>query len=297
MQKKKILNTSGLVKKTDYNSNISEIDGKVPNITGLATNSALAAVENKIPDVSNLVEKTDYNTQISETENKTSDHDNDEYITISEFNNLTTYNFKARLPQANLVTKTDFDAKLTSLNKKNNSNKTNHVVVENEFKKLQTFDSSYSKGKNHFKENGTQNYLVFQKIHKYFKKIGNIKIISSWKSKRLSNEVMKPFTTSNSSLSPTLEYAGKRMYVKFNGSFLKQDKTKFNHGKIVKIYIVYDIYSNLNNFDPTLEKFFFDRVKITKNSDIDKYKYSGYGIVFDSKGLFYFLVVVVVRTQ
>ena len=90
MQKKKILNTSGLVKKTDYNSNISEIDGKVPNITGLATNSALIAVANKIPDISNLVEKTDYNTKISETENKTSDHDNDEHITISEFNKLTT---------------------------------------------------------------------------------------------------------------------------------------------------------------------------------------------------------------
>ena len=108
---------------------------------------------------------------------------------------------------------------------------------------------------------------------------------------------MKPFTTSNSSFSPTLEYAGKRMYVKFNGSYLKQDKTTFNHGKIVKIYIVYDIYSNLNNFDPTLENCFFGKTKITKNSYIDKYKYSGYGILVDSKGLFHFLVVVVVKTQ
>ena len=34
----------------------------MPSITGLATNSALAAVENKKPDVSSLVKKTDYNT-------------------------------------------------------------------------------------------------------------------------------------------------------------------------------------------------------------------------------------------
>ena len=32
----------------------------------------------------------------------------------------------------------------------------------------------------------------------------------------------------------------------------------------------------------------FGAVKITKNPDIDKYKYSGYGIVFDRKGKFSF---------
>ena len=31
---------------------MTEIEGKIPSITGLATNSALTAVENKIPNVS-----------------------------------------------------------------------------------------------------------------------------------------------------------------------------------------------------------------------------------------------------
>ena len=35
------------------------MENKIPSISGLATNSALAAAENKIPDVSNLVKKTD----------------------------------------------------------------------------------------------------------------------------------------------------------------------------------------------------------------------------------------------
>ena len=48
-----------LLKKTDYNSKISEIESKIPGISGLATNSALTTVENKIPDVSSLVKKTD----------------------------------------------------------------------------------------------------------------------------------------------------------------------------------------------------------------------------------------------
>ena len=41
----------GLVKKTDFNTKITEREGKIPSINGLATNSKLTAVENKIPDV------------------------------------------------------------------------------------------------------------------------------------------------------------------------------------------------------------------------------------------------------
>ena len=51
----KISDVSNLVKKTDLNAKITEVEGKIPSITGLATNSALTAVGNKIPDVSSLV--------------------------------------------------------------------------------------------------------------------------------------------------------------------------------------------------------------------------------------------------
>ena len=61
---------SDLAKKTDLNAKITEIEGKIPTITGLATNSALTAVENKIPDVISLVKKTDYDTKISEIKKK-----------------------------------------------------------------------------------------------------------------------------------------------------------------------------------------------------------------------------------
>ena len=53
---KRIPNASKLVKKTDYNAKICEIENKIPSIGGLATNSAPTAVENKIP-VTNLVKK------------------------------------------------------------------------------------------------------------------------------------------------------------------------------------------------------------------------------------------------
>ena len=62
---KKSPDTSGLVKKTDLNSKIFEEEGKIPSITGLATNSALTTIENKIPDVSSLVKKTDFDAKLT----------------------------------------------------------------------------------------------------------------------------------------------------------------------------------------------------------------------------------------
>ena len=46
----------------------------MPNITKLATKTALNAVENKVPSVNNLVTKTDYNTKIDEIEKKITGH-------------------------------------------------------------------------------------------------------------------------------------------------------------------------------------------------------------------------------
>ena len=75
--------------------------------------------------------------------------------------------------------------------------------MENKLNKLKTFDSSYFIGKSHFDEDGTQNYLVFQPLNKYFKLIANTLSILSWQSKGLSNENIDPPTTS---LSPSINY-------------------------------------------------------------------------------------------
>ena len=81
MQIKKILDTSGLAEKTDLNAKITEIESTIPSIAGLATNSALTIVENKIPVVSSSLKKTDYITKISEIEKKVTDHNHGKYIT------------------------------------------------------------------------------------------------------------------------------------------------------------------------------------------------------------------------
>ena len=154
-----------MVKKTDFNAKVTEIEGKIPSISGLATNSALTAVENKIPDVSSLVKKTDYNTKISDIEKKIIDHNHDKYFTTLEFNTMAADVFNARLAaQTDLIRKPEFDFKLKGISDRVTRNKTKRFLVENELKKLQKFDAAYFRGKSHFEEDGTQNYLVFQLI-------------------------------------------------------------------------------------------------------------------------------------
>ena len=46
---------------------------------------------------------------------------------------------------------------------------------------------------------------------------------------------------SDNSLTPALNYYGTKTRVKFTGSCLKQSNISYNHGKVVNIYIVYEL--------------------------------------------------------
>ena len=55
--------------------------------------------------------------------------------------------------------------------------------------------------------------------------------------------------------------------------------------KVINLYISYILNSWLRNLntDFTLNNCLFEHEKLPKNADLDKYKYSGYGIGFDSR--------------
>ena len=200
----------------------------------------MTTVENKIPDTNNLATKI--------------------VLTIVE----------NKIPGiSSLVKKSDHNTKITE--------------VENKVKKLETFDFSYNRGKNYFDEDGTQNYLIFQPIYRYFKLnsvVNGIDRVLSWQSKGLSNESIKPLNTSDNSLKPSLSYYPEsRIRVKFTRNCLIQDKITFIHEKTVNIYIVYKLGASTSHIsNPTLKSCLFGAVTLTKNADIEKYKYSGYGI-------------------
>ena len=53
-------------------------------------------------------------------------------------------------------------------------------------------------------------------------------------------------TTTDHILNPQLSYFGAKTRVEFNWSCLKQDKITYDHGKIVNIYIIYEINKKFN---------------------------------------------------
>ena len=67
-------------------------------------NAILTQLENKTPDISNLATKT----ALTAIENKLNNHNHDKYIDTSEFSKLPTDFFNARLAKANLITKIRF---------------------------------------------------------------------------------------------------------------------------------------------------------------------------------------------
>ena len=109
-------------------------------------------------------------------------------------------------------------------------------------------------------------------------------------SKGLSDESIKPPSTSDNSLTATINYYNaQKIRVKFTGSCLKQDKITYTHKKVVIIYTVYELgASSSSNSNPTLKNCLFGAVTLTKNVDIENYGYSGYGIGFDRRSSFSF---------
>ena len=175
-------------------------------------------------DTSTLIKKSDYDTKIEEIESK--------YVSNTGFD--------SKLTQANVITKRNFDAKI--------------IKVKNNIKKLRTFNSGCFRGKNFFDEDGTQNYLVFLPIIRYFRLITNTKYISSWKSKGLYDETVTLYATSDNSLTPWIDYYGTKVRLQFNKSCLKQsNKITYDYAHRVNVYIVYKLgASSSNDSDPTL---------------------------------------------
>ena len=161
------------------------------------------------------------------------------------------------------INKSDLNKKIKTL-----ATKAEFKTEQGKMVKLQAFNSSYFRGKGHFEDGGTQNYLVFQLIYRFFKIDWYTDQVSTWKSKGLSDENIKPSSASDNSLAPLLNHTGFRTRMKFDGKSLKQDNITFNHKPVVNVCIVFEI--NLRLFkqiaDFPLGKSLIGAVKLTKNN-------------------------------
>ena len=133
-------------------------------------------------------------------------------------------------------------------------------------------------------------YLVYGCRTYSFKKNTSSKL-TTWKSAGIdnlsANSDLKAISD-GTLLLPALENYG-RMSVKFNGNYFVQNKMLHpNNNNVVNIYIVYKLHTinNAKSTDYTIQNALFGAVRSTKNEDISKNKYEGYGIYFDEGGTF-----------
>ena len=229
--KNKIPDVSSLVKKTDFNNKVTEIEGK-------------------IPDISSLVKKTDYATEITSIKS--------DYVTNAALD--------AR--HKDLVQKTTFKSELKKINDKACENSSRVLSYEHKLKQRQdTINglervASYFRGKNYFDGDGTQNYLVFQGVYKYFEDVDVSETVikfqaSSGISKGLSDEKM---SSDSGYTGPLIEYKNARIKLKFGGSILKE-KLSTSFGFIENYYTVYRLNPRTNSSNIILENCYLVKSK------------------------------------
>ena len=275
----------------------------------LATKTALATVENKIPDVSTLAAKTSLssllpvstlNSKMTELEGKVTTEDNK----FSGFVKKTDY--------GNEITKIKNDyATNASLDSKPNDLKAQHISTEvkkidDKTKKntsdILRFENRLKQKEDIVDEN--QRGLGFNKGFFFYMdqsylvhdcKTGSFQFtndkISLWKStgifNYLDNSNMNAVRGSGGDL-PALKNDG-RMYVYLSGNHFEQNKVIIpNNNNIINIYCAYELQPVTASRDDTftIQNASFGAIEITKNADTSKYAYKGYGICFDEGGTF-----------
>ena len=105
----------------------------------------------------------------------------------------------------------------------------------------------------------------------------------------MSDEDIKIITKSASNFATTFVDNHLLPHINFDGHSLINNNISISK-KVINLYILYTLGSWLRNWitDFTWSNCLFGSVKLTNNADPDKYKYSGYGIAFDSSWVFSF---------
>ena len=129
-----------------------------------------------------------------------------------------------------------------------------------------------------------QNYLVFIPAKKYIKYFTGTTRNESWKSNGMSEEIIENITKSDSNFAPTFVDHHLLPDINFNGHCLI--KNIFIPKKVINIHTFYTLGPQLRNLntDFKLNNCLLGSLKLTENTYLDKYIYTGYGIGFDSRG-------------
>ena len=301
---------------------IDKVDKKIPDVSNLASKSSVTTLVKNLVDridelkikeyakktsLSNYMLTSDFNTKRIALEGKITA--NDTKITSLK-SDLSGYAKKTDVADDITKIKNDYvtNASLTS---QLNDLKSQHIATEvksidDKTKKnasdILAFEIRLKQKEDIVDENQRglsfnrgffyyidQSYLVYECKMGSFNFTGGK--ISTWKStgifNYLGNSNMNAVSDSGGDL-PDLKNDG-RMYVYFSGNHFQQNKVIIpNNKNVINIYCVYELQPiTARRSDTfTIQNALFGAMQITKNADISKYNYKGYGICFDEGGTF-----------
>ena len=134
-----------------------------------------------------------------------------------------------------------------------------------------------------------QNYLVYMSAKKYINYFSGTTRIEWWKSNGKWEEIIENITKSDSNFAPSFVDHHLLPDMSFNRHCLIKNDVSIPK-KEINLYISYTLGPQLRNLNTffTLANCLFGSVKLTKNVDLDKYKYTGYRIGFGPHSEFLF---------
>ena len=69
---------------------MTAVENKIPDVSGIATASALTTVENKIPDITSLITKTDFDAKLKNISDRVTNNKSKDLLLDDELKNLKT---------------------------------------------------------------------------------------------------------------------------------------------------------------------------------------------------------------
>ena len=99
----------------------------------------------------------------------------------------------------------------------------------------------------------------------------------------MSGESIENITKSDNNFAPTFVDHHSLPYTNFNGRCWIKNNLSIPKN-VTKLYISNTLGLQLRNFNTDFTLSLFGSLKLTENADLDKYKYTGYGIKFNSCG-------------
>ena len=180
--------------------------------------------------------------------------------------NTSTKNIKLKLDLSNYVTKGD---------------KTDILKLENRIKENEK-EASFSRGFFYYRD---QRDFIYECRANSFNYTNNSTLLSAWKSTGIINRDHGIMDSVSSP--PQLKKSNEIFYVYFHRDYFKRTEVVIPKDTI-NIYCVYelDLASYLRDHTFIIQDALFGAIEITKNTDILKYKYKGYGICFDANKRF-----------